>query len=246
MENAVDEQPDDRLFRERVASLRSRGLSTNAIARELGEARGRIAPLVRELARERRQRTVAPALLGCWVSAGWSVGLAVPEERGWPDRAEHGHEGTGLVGVLVAREHLGAGGEVSVCGYLVDTYCLGVKDALGPKVTSRRGLERFARRFFEPFDGGRVEAPVELARHLVWGAAAYAGGLGFDPHPDLWPAAGHLETLDGPCDIGFGLHGVPSYVSGPFDDVDRILRTLDDSVGLDDAHVTVAMPFELA
>jgi hypothetical protein len=242
----MEEQFDDQQLREAVRSLRSRGLTTNAIARELGVARGRIAPLVRELARERTQRTLTPELLGCWVSAGWSVGLAVPEERRWPDRAEHGHEGSGLVAVLVAREHLGAGGEVSVCGYLVDTYCLGVKDALGPRVTSRRGLARFASRYYEPFDGGRIEAPVELARHLVWGAAAYAGELGFDPHPDFWPAAGHLETLDGPCDIGFGLNGKPSYVSGPFDDVGRILSTLEGSVGLDNAHFTVAAPLELA
>lgn len=242
----MDEEFDDQQLRERVRRLRSSGLSTNAMARELGVSRGRIAPLVRELARERTQRTQTPALLGCWVSAGWSVGLTVPEERGWPDRAEYGHEGTGLVGVLVAREHPGPGGDVSVCGYLVDTYCLGVKDALGPRITSRRGLERFVRRYYEPFDGGRVEAPVELARHLVWGAAAYAGELGFHPHRDFWPAAGHLEVLDGPGDIGFGLHGKPSYVSGPFDDVERILHTLDRSVGLDNVHFTVEAPLELA
>ncbi|MEX1163475.1 MAG: hypothetical protein WEB03_07835 [Nitriliruptor sp.] len=179
----MDERFDDQQLRERIRSLRSDGLSTNAIARELGVARGRIAPLVRELARERTQRSQT----------------------------------------------------------LVDTYCLGVKDALGPRVTSRRGLERFASRYSEPFDGGRVEAPVELARHLVWGGAAYAVDLGFEPHPDFWPAAGHLEALDGPSDIGFGLHGKPSYVSGPFDDVARIL---DHSVGMDSAHVTLVAPLE--
>ncbi len=242
----MDQQLGDQQLREHVRGLRSRGLTTNAIARELGVARGRIAPLVRELARERTPRTQTGKLVGCWVSAGWSVGLAVPEERGWPDRAEHGHEGTGLAGVLVAREHLGAGGEVSVCGYLVDTYCLGVKDALGPRITSRRGLERFASRFYEPFDGGRVEAPVELARHLVWGAVAYAFELGFEPHRDLWPAAGHLEALEGRGDIGFGLHGKPYFISGHFDDVEGILRTLEGSVGLDNAHFTLSGPLELA
>lgn len=132
------------------------------------------------------------------------------------------------------------GGTVSACGYLVDPYCLGVKNALGPRVMGRGELRRFLGEFFGPFDAAPIDAPLDLARHLVSGALAYARGLGFAPHADFGPAAGHLgPPLEGPSAIGFGCDGIPSYTQGPFDDADRVLRTLRAHVG-DDFHFTVA------
>ena len=85
--------------------------------------------------------------------------------------------------MVVARRHRPQ--QVSVCGYLVDVYCLGVKNALGPQIINERDLPGFLRRFFTPFD--KVSAPqavpLEPARHLVWGAVDYAGQLGFEPAP---------------------------------------------------------------
>jgi len=128
-----------------------------------------------------------------------------------------------------------------VCGYLVDTYCLGVKDALPPRRMSERRLPEFVDWYFDAFEDGPVAAPIELARHLVWGAVEYARGLGFEPHPDLRRAAGHLGRLTGPCAIGFGRDGKPFYVQGPYDDTDRILRTLDRTVGRDNYHFLVGV-----
>jgi len=122
-------------------------------------------------------------VVGCWVSAGWSSGLAVAEGQDWRDCEGPGSDRSGLAGVVVARERRRHGATVSVCGYLVDTYCLGVKDALGPRVMDRHELRRFVGYFFEPFDGGPLDAPIELARNLVWGAVEYARGLGFEPAP---------------------------------------------------------------
>ncbi|HEX8935418.1 MAG TPA: hypothetical protein VF788_14745, partial [Pseudonocardiaceae bacterium] len=79
--------------------------------------------------------------------------------------------------------------------HLVDVYCLGVKNALGPRIMNERDLPAFLRRFFTPFDkvsAPLAAAPLELARHLVWGAVDYAGQLGFEPAPDFELAAGHL------------------------------------------------------
>jgi hypothetical protein len=229
--------PDELL--DQVRTLHADGLSTNAITRTLGVPRASVAPLVRDLARASASTAAEPAVIGCWVSAGWSAGLSVSDQRRWPDRPERGTERSGLVGVVVARQHRRQRGTATVCVYLVDTYCLGVKDALGPRPTARTGLDRFVSRFFEPFDGGSVVAPVDLASHLVWGAAAYARRLGFDPHPDFRAAAPHLPALVDPSDITFGLHGRPTYLQGPYDDADRILRTLDATVGLDNVTYTV-------
>jgi hypothetical protein len=229
--------PDELL--DQIRTLHADGLSTNAITRTLGVPRASVAPLVRDLARASASTAAEPAISGCWVSAGWSAGLTVPDQRRWPDRPEYGTESSGLVGVVVARQHRRHRGSVTVCGYLVDTYCLGVKDALGPRPIARTGLDRFVSRFFEPFDGGAVDAPVDLASHLVWGAAAYARTLGFDPHPDFRAAAPGVPSLEGPSDIVFGMHGRPTYIEGPYDDADRILRTLDSTVGLDNVTFTV-------
>lgn len=236
---------DDEQLQARVRDLRAQGLSTNAITRALDVKRSQVAPLVRALAKEQRQPAAEPPTVRCWVSPGWSAGLSVKAGRDWPDRDRLGVGPFGLSGVLVAHERRRApGGEMSVCGYLVDAYCLGVKDALGPRSMSRTGLQRFTERFFDGFDEEPIEAPVELVRHLVWGAVAYARGLGFEPHRDFQAAAGHLEPLDGPSAIGFGRDGKPFYTQGPYDDADRIMRTLDAHVGLDHVGYTVRAPLQ--
>jgi len=228
---------NDAELQARVRELHAEGASTNHIARVLGVPRGSVAPLVRAIDREERSGTAEPAVSGCWVSAGWSSGLTVDGARDWPDRQRPGTESTsGLVAVLVARGPRRAGGDVSVSGYLVDTYCLGVKDALPPRRMSERRLPTFVDRYFGGFDGPPLLAPIELARHLVWGAVEYARGLGFEPHPDLRRAGGHLGPLTDPCAIEFGRDGKPFYIQGPHDDAARIMRTLERTVGRDKYH----------
>lgn len=121
--------------------------------------------------------------------------------------------------------------------------------AAGRTATSarrERRLPEFVDRYFDAFAGAPVSAPVDLARHLVWGAVEYARGLGFEPHPDLRKAAGHLGTLTDPCAIGFGRDGMPVYVQGPHDDVDQILFTLDRTVGTGNYHFLIgADAFEI-
>ncbi|HVL98015.1 MAG TPA: hypothetical protein VM324_01840 [Egibacteraceae bacterium] len=223
---------DEAELRDRVRDLRAQGYSPKAIARALGVRPARAAALVRAAAREQAAASPDASVVGCWVSPGWSAGLAVPEQRGWPDRPGSLGDELGVANVLVARERRSGGG-MSVCGYLVDTFCLGVKNALGPWTMDRAELRRFVACFFDAFDADPVDAPVELARHLVWGAVEYARGLGFAPHPDFGPAAGHLGALDAPSAIGFGRHGRPFFMQGPYDDADRVLRTLREHVGED-------------
>lgn len=234
-------------FEERVRRLHTEGASTNAIARSLGVDRGEVAPLVRSIRREQRAPMDQPAVVGCWVSRGWSAGLDVDADRDWPDRAGRAADMTGLVGVVVARESRRNPQGVTVCGYLVDTYCLGVKNALGPRPLARKGLKRFVRTFFAAFDGAPIEVPLDLAQHLVLGAVDFAADLGFRPHPDFRPASAHLGALDGPCAIRFGHDGTPCYIQGPCDDVPHVMRTLERRLGPDGFNFTMeADLFEMA
>ncbi|MDH5290260.1 MAG: DNA-binding response regulator, partial [Acidimicrobiia bacterium] len=110
-----------------------------------------------------------------------------------------------------------------------------------PRTMSRSELRRFVDTFFVPF-GASVQAPIELARHLVWGAVDYARRLGFEPAPDFAPASGHLGPLTGPSAIGFGRNGKPYYVQGPHDDAEAIMATLSASAGLDQFHYLAEIP----
>jgi hypothetical protein len=55
----------------------------------------------------------------------------------------------GLASVVVAREHRRT--RVSVCGYLVDTQCLGAKPTMGPRVMDCDELSHFNRAVFEAY-----------------------------------------------------------------------------------------------
>jgi len=207
----------DRELLAEVRRLRAAGASPREIARALGVRRAVVAPLVREVAAEVQPVPLADAEpAGCWVSPSWSCELLVDWRDGWHD-VDLGEAGpAGIALVLVARA--GRRDRVSVCGYLVDTFCLGVKDVIGPEEMRRRDLPAFRRRYFGVFPGEPVPAPIDLAQHLVLGAVAFASGLGFSPAPDFEEARGHLGELEGPCAITFGREGRPLYVQGPYDD----------------------------
>ena len=120
-------------------------------------------------------------------------------------------------------------------------HCLGVKNAVGPRVMDQRELQGFTGSFFAAFDGRPVPAPLELAQHLVLGAVEYARELGFQPHPDFAAAAGHLGAWAGPSDITFGRDGKPFYMQGPYDNPTAVIQTLNRTVGRDSYHYMIAV-----
>ena len=225
---------DSEDLRGRVRALRARGYAPKQIARDLGLPPATVAPLVRAIAAADQAGAGERKLVGCWVSPGWSQGLTVQGHPEWPevDAADSGAQG--LVSVLVAREE--RYGRVGVCGWLVDVYCLGVKDVVGPRVMDERRGAEFTRSYFAAYQARPLAAPVELARHLVFGAIAYARSLGFEPAPAFQATTGHLGPWAGPSAISFGRHGQPLFIQGPHDNAAAILATLERSVGPNSFH----------
>jgi hypothetical protein len=222
----------DRELFDEVRRLRAKGASPQGIARTLGVRPAVIAPLVRRIAEEAAAVPAGAAdLAGCWVSPGWSRELLVVRRDGWDDinLGADGPAGMALVLVARATRH----DRVSVCGFLLDTFCLGVKNTIGPDEMRRRDLAAFVRTYFIAFPAPALPAPIELAQHLVLGSVVFAGALGFSPHPDYEAVRGHLGELDEPCAITFGREGQPLYVAGPYDDPIAILETLRTTVGND-------------
>lgn len=217
---------------EQVRELRERGRTPKQIARALALPPAEVAPLIRAVAAARPARE--DALVSCLVNQGWAAGLTVTGHSDWPgvnDATESGS--SGLVTVLVARDR---GGSVSVCTYLVDVWCLGVKNAAGPKTIERRKLPRVVDAAFQAYDRRPLTVPIDLARHLVFGAIDYARGLGFKPHADFATCESHLGAWEGGSDITFGRDGMPMYIQGPHDDAARIMRTLRRNAGKNNFH----------
>jgi hypothetical protein len=114
---------------------------------------------------------------------------------------------------------------MTVCGYLADVYCMGLKNTIGPDVLDERDLRRFREYFFGDYPGYQ-EVPIELAQHLVFGSVDYARTLGFEPHEDFAPVADLLGKWEGGSAITFGRDGRPFFRQGPHDDPGKVLRIL--------------------
>src|SRR5256712_12765744 len=159
----------------------------------------------------RRARTFP--FFECWISANWQK------------------DDLGLVEILVAREQ--PDGDICFGVYLVDKYCLGLKNTFADAGFSRTRYEDEVRskifRDVEP-----MECPVELAHQMIYASIDYAAQFGFQPQKDfalsqyLLAPRGELEE---PYHLTFGKNGRPFFVAGPYDNAARILKQLDKTAG---------------
>jgi hypothetical protein len=138
-----------------------------------------------------------------------------------------------------------ADGRVEAGFFLLDIFCLGVKDAgfchFHSIVDYQEGL---IDRLFP--DGNPVRMRPEAARKLTEDAISYARGLGFSPAADYKKASrvfGGITTADCDEQFVFGQNDKPLYIQGPSDSracVERILRVLEARCGKDGYHYIVA------
>jgi hypothetical protein len=148
----------------------------------------------------------------------------------------------GMGTVIVSR--LASGGMVAVGVYLLDVFCLGVKDSFARLLTREEYLQLlFQTRMHEPME--KVEPAV--AKRLIEDAIAYARSIGFEPHPDFRPAQKLLEDIDGSActmEFAFGDRGKPHFISGPHDSLARIRQvsdTLERTCGKENYNMTILL-----
>ena len=129
-----------------------------------------------------------------------------------------------------------ADGCVEAGFFLLDVFCLGVKDAGFHRFNSVVDYqESLLDRLF------RDEEPVRMtpaaARKLAEDTVSYARGFGFSPGDDYKKASrvfGGVTTTDCGEEFVFGKDGKPFYIQGPSDSparAERILRALEARCG---------------
>lgn len=149
----------------------------------------------------------------------------------------------GMSTILLSRQ--APGGQVAIAIFLLDLYCLGVKNTIADYWTPVRYREMrdnlIDRHRLQPIQPG-------VARGVVEAAVQYAASFGFAPHadyPKMLPIWDDIEPESVEGLVEFGKEGKPFYVNGPHDDETMqrlVLQQLKKSVGEGNYHFMVGGP----
>jgi hypothetical protein len=152
-------------------------------------------------------------------------------------------ETEGIGSVVLSREL--PDGRVAVATFLVDRFCLGVKDAFAMVLGRATYNEKYTR-------GMRSQMPMRDVppadvRKLVEDAVAYARSVGIAPHADYARAAlifGPIDASQSTARFEFGQNGKPHFIAGPHDSPERcrqIIAILSNTCGPDRFNFTIPL-----
>jgi hypothetical protein len=137
-----------------------------------------------------------------------------------------------------------SGGRVEAGVFLVDVYCLGVKDGYFVQLHESEYEDRLLSRVFKE---GREPLTPACARKLLEGAVAYARQFGLEPHADYKAAAkvlGGISVENCSRTFTYGKDGKAFYVQGPYDSPSRasqIMHQLRTRAGEGNYHFLVEL-----
>jgi hypothetical protein len=119
---------------------------------------------------------------------------------------------------------------IAVGVYLIDVFCLGVKNCFVRLVEEDEYYDMLD--CIEETCGEMKNIQASYANTLIHQATCYAQQFCFEPHPDFEKIKAFLKgiPLDETQKFTFGKEGHPFYVQGPYDsraDVKRIIRVLE-------------------
>lgn len=213
-----------------IANLRGLNLTPKQIARKLGLRVSDVSVVVRAQAEVHatahgKTATLDP-LLEFWVNGG-AVDHFFDNQA--PATNLVNGESQGLAIVTVTRK--ASYNRMVICTYLLDYWCLGLKDTMGPRKYNTQDYAYFLDQVYQGFEEAFNEITLEQAQGMVYSAIDYADGLGFKPHRDFQKSKAHLGDWSGAPKLECGRNGKPCYLCGPYDDPSTILKTLTKSVG---------------
>jgi hypothetical protein len=150
----------------------------------------------------------------------------------------------GIGQVIIARKN--NQGNIAVGIYLIDTYCLGIKNCF-VRLTNMHEYQNMLDHVRDSC--GEMElVEASYANTLITKAAEYANQFGFKPHSDFSKARNLLKgiPIDEDQEFTFGKDGKPFYMQGPHEssaEVRRILKTLESNQGTENYHFLVGTPY---
>jgi len=139
-------------------------------------------------------------------------------------------QNTGICSIVVARMHIT--GNITAGIYLVDLYCLGLKDT-----TYQFNISPDEHSVYYSNEYAMETCKYVIAHNIIYGAIAYAEDYGFKPDKDFAVSRFILEEDDervAEIEIEFGLDGRPCFMPGPDDSeaqIKKVIAILERSAG---------------
>ncbi len=140
--------------------------------------------------------------------------------------------------VVISRQK--SNGDIIMASYIVDMKCLGVKNTFfGYDFSTIRYRETIKEMEYS-MDINFVPIESTLAHNIIYGAVEFAEDCGFEPHKDFTSTTEYLldkvESIEY-LEVAFGDdEGKPYFIAGPHDDSEKIMATLNKTVGAGNFH----------
>jgi hypothetical protein len=152
----------------------------------------------------------------------------------------------GIANIIIARNHIN--GNITVCFYLVDLFCLGVKDTHYMFNISRDEYQEIVikSQHLDP-----ITISYELAHNIIYAALEFAEEFGFKPHKDFTSITRFMLEEDTDdielIEIECGKNGKPLYVPGIDDNeqkINSIIKQLEKTAGVGNFEHLTADEFD--
>lgn len=140
----------------------------------------------------------------------------------------------GTTQIIIARQH--ASGNLTLGVYMIDLYCLGVRDTHYRFNTTPEDYDDLLDMLNQDFDMQKVN--YSLVHNIIFAAKEYAAELGFKPHKDFTSVSEYLLEEDTDeielIEIECGRKGKPLFIQSEFvtdAEAKRIMSQLEKAVG---------------
>lgn len=148
-----------------------------------------------------------------------------------------------MTNVIISRKH--SNGNFTTCLYLVDLYCLGVKDT---HYAFNIDKEEHSLLLEQAQNGvNMIEIDYNLAHNIIYAGYEFALDCGIKPHKDFEKTTKYMLEKDDEnvplIDIDCGNNGKPHYFQSEFENgtfTSKIIKTLEQNVGKGNFSVTLS------
>ncbi|MBF0471134.1 MAG: hypothetical protein HQL48_07130 [Gammaproteobacteria bacterium] len=137
-------------------------------------------------------------------------------------------------------------GMIACSSFIVDVFCLGVKDAFFTLLDQETYHQKFRHSIEMNLGNGTLEnVHPSCLKKIIVNAVDYAKQYGFTPHKDYHRSIGLLDSIDAsacPVSYEYGKDGQPYFIQGPNEtpaQIKKILTTLEKHCGKEGFHATL-------